>query len=295
MTPAKPVGAAADPVAHSGGFEFVHDLARALANGDIALPSYPQVALRLQKLLADEDSDADQLVRVLGAEPALAARIVATAGSAALNPAGRTVADLRTAVVLLGHDGLRATTAAYAMVQIRRADEYRPIAAAVADLWRESAPRAAMSFVVARHAGLFRPDTAMLAGILADIGKLYLLARARHYPELYADQDLFQEVVRDWHTHVAQALLENWLIAPEIVAAVRGWGAAHDVPGDSASLADVLASADLLVGYREQPELLQGLIAEHRPTMRLGLKAGCARLLADSAAELEALQEVLSG
>lgn len=295
MTSAKTIGAAAGPVAHSGGFEFVRDLARALADGDIRLPSYPQVALRLQQLLADEDTDADQLVRVLGAEPVLAARIVAMAGSAALNPAGRTVADLRTAIVLLGHDALRTTTAAYAMAQIRQADEYRSIASAVADLWRESAQRAAMSFVLARHAGAFRPDTAMLAGILAGIGKLYLLARASHYPELYADQDRFQEIVRDWHTRVAQALLENWLIAPEIVVAVRGWSTAGDEPGDSASLADVLASADLLVGYREQPELLQGLIAEHRPSMRLGLKAGCARLLEDSAAELEALQAALDG
>ncbi len=295
MTPAKTVDAAAHPLTHSGGFEFVRDLARALADGDIRLPSYPQVALRLQELLADEDTDADQLVRVLGAEPVLAGRIAAMAGSAALNPAGRKVADLRTAVVLLGHDALRTTTAAYAMAQIRQADEYRSIAAAVAELWQESAQRAAMSFVLARNAGVFRPDTAMLAGILAGVGKLYLLARASHYSELYADQGRFREIVRDWHTRVAQALLENWLIAPEIVAAVRGWGAAADEPGEGASLADVLASADLLVSFREQPELLQGLITEHRPSVRLGLKAGCARLLEDSAAELAALQAALDG
>ncbi|MGB8692934.1 MAG: HDOD domain-containing protein [Steroidobacteraceae bacterium] len=295
MTPAKTVGAATDPLAHSGGFEFVRDLARALADGDIRLPSYPKVALRLQELLADEDTDAGQLVRVLGAEPVLAGRIAAMAGSAALNPAGRKVADLRTAVVLLGHDALRTTTAAYAMAQIRQADEYRSIAAAVAELWQESAQRAAMSFVLARHAGVFRPDTAMLAGILAGVGKLYLLARASHYPDLYADQERFREIVRDWQARVAQALLENWLIAPEIVAAVRGWGAAADEPGDGASLADVLASADLLLSFREQPELLQGLITEHRPSVRLGLKAGCARLLEDSAAELAALQAALDG
>ena len=177
MTPPIPADATPPASAHTGGFEFVRDLAHALADGAIELPSYPQVALRLQKLLADDDTDADQLVRVLGAEPVLAARITAMAGSAALNPAGRAVSDLRTAVVLMGHDALRTTTTAYAMAQLRQATEYLAIAPAVAELWRESSQRAAMCFVLARHAGGFRPDTAMLAGLLAGIGKLYL-ARA---------------------------------------------------------------------------------------------------------------------
>jgi HD-like signal output (HDOD) protein len=295
MTPANSAGAGEHSSAHTGGFEFVRDLAHALADGAIELPSYPQVALRLQKLLADEGTDADQLVRVLGAEPVLAARITAMAGSAALNPAGRAVSDLRTAVVLMGHDALRTTTAAYAMAQLRQANEYRAIASAVSALWRESAQRAAMCFVLARHTGGTRPDTAMLAGMLAGIGKLYLLARASHYPELFADRSHYQDIVRDWHVRVAQALLESWQIAPEIVAAVRGWQLAADDTGSIAGLADVLASADLFVSYCEQPELLQATIAEHRPTLRLGLKAGCARLLEDSAAELQALRDALDG
>jgi HD-like signal output (HDOD) protein len=294
MTPANSAGAPGNSSAQTGGFEFVRDLARALANGAIELPSYPRVALRLQKMLADEHTDADQLVRVLGAEAVLAARVTAMAGSAALNPAGRSVTDLRTAIVLMGQDALRTTTAAYAMAQLRQATEYRAIAPAVAALWQESAQRAAMCFVLARHAGGFRPDTAMLAGMLAGIGKLYLLARASQYPELFADQSRYQEIVRDWHVRIAQALLESWQIAEEIVAAVRGWGSAVDDMREHVSLADVLSCADLLDGYRDQPEMLQELIGEHRSAVRLGLKAGCARLLEDSAAELEALQAALN-
>jgi len=56
----------------------------------------------------------------------------------------------------------------------------------------------------------------------------------------------------------------------------------------------VLAAADLLISHGEDPELLQGLLAESRPMQRLGLKAGCASLLADSAAELESLRKALS-
>ena len=288
------VAPAADtPPASKAAFSLVRDLAEALSGGTVELPSYPKVALRLQKLLADDNTDADRLVRVLGAEPVLAARMTTMANSAALNPSGRKVSDLRTAIVLLGHDALRTTTAAFAMVQLRHADEYKSIEKPMGLLWRESVARAAMSFVVARHNGRFSPDTAMLAGILSGIGKLYLLTKASKYPELFADEESFQQIVRDWHASVAQALLESWETAPEIVAAVRDWSSSEGEERSVASLADVLCMADLLVTYSDQPEYLQGLLADFAPAGRLGLVAGCAQLLADSAAELAALRDAL--
>ena len=295
MTPSQPHQAIPAEAANAAAFHLVRDLAAALSSGTIALPSYPQVALRLQKLLADDATDADRLVRVLGAEPVLAARVITMAGTAALNPTGRKIADLRTAVVLLGFDALRTTAAAFAMVQIRQAGAYKNLEKPMAALWRESVSRAAMAHVVARATGLFRPDTAMLAGILSGIGKLYLLTRASKYPDLFADEASFHSVVRDWHASVAQALLESWQTVPEIVAAVRDWNTAADDPRSEPELADVLAAADLLLSHSDAPELLQGLLADSAPMQRLGLKAGCASLLADSAAELESLRRALSG
>jgi HD-like signal output (HDOD) protein len=286
--------AASTPPASLAAFNLVRDLASALSAGTVDLPSYPKVAMRLQKLLADDNTDADRLVRVLGAEPVLAARITTMANSAALNPSGRRVAELRTAIVLLGHDALRTTAAAFAMVQLRNAQEYKAIEQPMGLLWRESVARAAMSFVVAKTNGRFSPDTAMLAGILSGIGKLYLLTQATRYPALFTDEAAFQSIVRDWHSSVAQALLESWQTAPEIVAAVRDWsGAADDDNRTVANLADVLSMSDLLVTYSDQAELLQGMLPDFAPAGRLGLVAGCAQLLADSASELVALRDAL--
>ena len=173
-------------------------------------------------MLADEDSDADQLVRVLGAEPVLAARVTTMAGSTALNPTGRKITDLRTAIVLLGFDALRTTAAAFAMVQIRQAGEFKNIEKPMAELWRECVARAAMSYVVARATGKSRPDTAMLAGVLSGIGGFSPRRRSTTY-ERFADETAFHNLVRDWHASIAQALLESWQMAPEIVAAVRDW------------------------------------------------------------------------
>jgi HD-like signal output (HDOD) protein len=289
-----PPAATAAPGVDKIAFQFVRDLATSLSDGSVSLPSYPQVAMRLEKMLTADDSNADQLVRVLNAEPVLAARVITMASSAALNPSGRPIADLRTAVVLLGFDALRTTAAAFAMLQVRQASEFKSIEKQIGQLWQESATRSAMCFVVARHTGRFSPDTAMLAGILADIGKLYLLARASKYPQLFTDPPTYNAIVRDWHTSIAQALLESWKTAPEIVAAVVEWTQAVDDQRGSPNLSDVLAAADLLLTHRHEPEIVQGLVEDFRPLQRLGLKAGCASLLADSALELDTLRKALS-
>jgi len=282
-----------DASASAVGFQFVRDLATALSEGTVELPSYPKIAARLQKLLADEDCDAEKLVRVLGAEPVLTARITTMANSAALNPTGRKVTGLRAAVVILGQDTLRTTATAFAMVQLRQAAEYKGIERPMVALWRENVGRAAMSFVVARHTGSYSPDSAMLAGILSGIGKLYLLARASKYPALFADAATYAAIVRDWHSSIAQALLESWQSAPEVIAAVRDWSSAGEDQHASPGLADVLAAADLLHSYSDRPEMLQEVIPGHWAMQRLGLKAGCAGLLADSAAEIAALRDAL--
>jgi HD-like signal output (HDOD) protein len=52
-------------------FEFVRELASELSSSTIELPSFPEVALRVQKVLSQEGTSAERVVRVLGAEPVL--------------------------------------------------------------------------------------------------------------------------------------------------------------------------------------------------------------------------------
>ena len=67
-----------------------------------------------------------------------------------------------------------------------------------------------MSNVVARKFAQVNPDTALLAGLLHGIGKLYLMTRARNFPALFSDKAAYGQIVSDWHTNVAKAILENW-------------------------------------------------------------------------------------
>ncbi|MFO1399835.1 MAG: HDOD domain-containing protein [Steroidobacteraceae bacterium] len=283
----------AQRLSSSAAFEFVRELADALSSGDVELPSFPDVSARVQRALADENVPLERVVRIVGGEPVLAGRVMTLANSAAMNPGGAAISELRSAVTRLGFDNLRAMAIAFAMAQMQRALDYKDIEKPLTAIWQRSVNMAATSFVIARRTGRINSDTALLTGLVHGVGRIYILARASRHRGLVADQQGLQALVRDWHANIARALLENWRFPEEIITAVHTF---EDTSRErrSASLADVLAVADILVSHRGQPEEIATRLAESRSAAVLGLDAAaCTALLQQSVDEVRALMDVL--
>jgi HD-like signal output (HDOD) protein len=144
-------------------------------------------------------------VWLVSAEPVLAGRVMQLASSAALNPRGTPILELRTGVARLGFDSLRAAAISFAMMQLRIAPSFQGVQASLAALWKDNVTLAATACVVARHCRRAGPDTALFAGLIAGVGKITLLAKARRHPAMLNDSAAYHQLVRDWHAMVAQA------------------------------------------------------------------------------------------
>ncbi len=283
----------AQQVSSAAAFEFVRELADALSAGDVDLPSFPDVSARVQKALADDNVPLERIVRIIGSEPVLAGRVMTLANSAAMNPGSVPIAELRSAVTRLGFDNLRSMAIAFAMTQLSRAREYQDIEKPLTAIWQRSVNMAATCFVIARRTGRINSDTALLAGLVHAVGRIYILARASRHRGLIADQPGLQVLVRDWHASIARALLESWRFPEEIITAVHSYEDSNR-ERRGAALADVLAVADILVSWRGQPEQIVTRLADSRPAALLGLDAAaCATLMQQSVDEVRALMDVL--
>lgn len=275
-------------------FAFVQALAVELSKGKVDLPSFPDIALRVRQVLADEEVSQEKVVRVVGSEPALAARLMQIANSAAINFTGKPITELRTAIARMGFNMVRSAAIAFAMSQLKKVDALKGLEAPLDALWRRSAGVAAMTHAVARRLAKVNPDTALLAGLLHGVGELYILTRTTQHPKLFANEAAYHNIVRDWHSSIAQALLENWEIAEEIVAAVSNYQDIDRVHEGAADLTDVLTVGYLLASYREHPESIelnmQGVAACAR--MQLD-RAGYEKLIQESGDEIAALQAAL--
>ena len=277
-------------------FEFVQILAQELTAGKVELPSFPDIAIKVRKVLADDDVNLDMVVRVVGSEPTLAARLLQVANSAAVNRTGSPVTEMRKAVQRMGLNMVRSAAIAFAMAQMKKASELKGLEAPMAKLWQRCSAVAAMSHVVARRLTKLNPDTALLAGLLHGVGELYILTRAHKHPALFADQPVYDSIVREWHVSVAKALLENWDISEEIVLAVSEFEELDRRHTGAPDLSDVLTVAHLMVSYQDFPESIelnmQGVAAVERMSLDVTTYT---KIILETRDEIKELQEALGG
>jgi len=108
------------------------------------------------------------------------------------------------------------------MSQIRSANKLAGLEHYLNDLWQRSMTVAAFAYVLARTATRVNPDEAMLGGMMHGIGKLYVLTRAVRHPELFADREMLDGIIDDWHASIGKAILENWDFSEEMSEAIGG-------------------------------------------------------------------------
>jgi HD-like signal output (HDOD) protein len=273
--------------------DFANMLEMELAGDHLDLPSFPEIALRVRRALADENASIDHIVRVVSAEPSLVVRLLQLGNSAALNPQGRRLTDLRATITRVGFNMARSATIAFAMSQLRRAEACKGLEKPFIELWHASTRAAAVSFVVARHLTRVDPELALLAGLLHTVGKLYLLTRAARMPELLADA-AYPALVETWHTRIARAVLVNWDMAPEVVDAVHGFEACDREREGDVDLLDVLWIARALAAIGGSPVSAPPMLFDSYPVRRLGLDvAACEAVLVESRHEIDSLHSAL--
>lgn len=277
-------------------FAFVQTLAMEMSAGKIEIPSFPDVAVRIRKVLADENCDTAQIAKIVSAEPAMAARLLQMANSAAINPNGVKITELKSAIARIGFSNVRTTSLAYAMDQIKNAPALAPIRKPLNDLWERSVKVAAMAFVVSRSWSKVNADQALLAGLMHGMGRVYILTRAVKHPDLFGNTTAYQQIVRDWHVSIAKAVLESWEISPQIIDAVEHYEDLGRTGSGSPDLTDVLTIANLLVSFHTDPAALEIHLQETTASKRLGVtKEACQKVLQETGEELASLRKALMG
>ncbi|HKU15046.1 MAG TPA: HDOD domain-containing protein [Steroidobacteraceae bacterium] len=273
-------------------FAFVSELAKEVSAGKVELPSFPDVAVRVRKVLADEAVSNEQIARIVGSDAGLAARMLTLANSAALNRSGKSLSDLKTAVNRIGHNNVRTAAVSFAIAQLRRASELRAIAQDLERVWQEATLVAALAYSIATRCQL-NADESMLAGLLHNVGKLYILARANRHGNLFRDPAALGQVMRDWHANVGKAIVENWGF-PEHIAEAIGEHENIDRQAGQADVCDVLTVAAMSAGFIGQDVDFELNMQGVRAFRRLGLdNAKCEHIMRNCSEEISALRSAL--
>ncbi|MBQ0719795.1 MAG: HDOD domain-containing protein [Gammaproteobacteria bacterium] len=287
--------------ANAIGFEFIQTLSDELSKGQVKLPAFPDVAIRIKSALEDPNMSTQQIAKLVVSDPVFSARLLKVANSAALNVSGNQIKDIPTAITRMGFKMAHSIAVSIAMDQVMNAPSNPALASQFQQLWQHSVTVAALCFVItkkqSRHPSLrqnrINPDEAMLAGLMHDIGKTYILTRAESYPALIDNPQALEQVMLDWHTGIGSAIIENWEF-DEAMINVADEHELYDrepfIAGHVTDLTDVVLVANLMAHLIEEGD--EGNEEEHLAEWlqipafeRLGLDAGAISEIKDSSRE----------
>ncbi len=229
-------------------FQFIEDLTAELSTKELVFPTSLNVTMKIRHALNSPDISNDAVARIVGAEPVLSAYILRLSNSAMFNQTGTSYTDLRKATMRLGHSMVRNVAISVGMKQLVQSKSSSETPKVIDGLWKRCIRISALAFVVAKRLTRVNPDTAMMAGLLLNIGKFYILNRAHAYDALFTDDASMWELVDQWHANIGTAILESWEVPEEISNAVLNGadpGYAHRGAPD---LTDVVVAADFLDG-----------------------------------------------
>lgn len=182
----------------------------------------PQIGTRVRQVTCKDDYTAAELTGVIESEPALAARILRYANSAAY--AGLTeISGIQQAVTRLGArmvGSIAVAAATRELYKARNAEEGK----AMKLLWKHSVSAGEIGRLIAREVHYVQPEEAFLASLLHDVGWVAIIRALGNIEEQKDEpigEGLRQEVLDSLHARCGEKLLKAWSVPEVICDAVR--------------------------------------------------------------------------
>lgn len=218
----------------------------AVEKNTLVLPSLPEVAMRVRRLLADPSTNADGIAKAINTDPAIAAKLLRAANSPLFLGAAQ-CETTRNAIVRLGLETTRQLVVSFAVRDLFRSSNAL-LKKHMLTTWQHSLEVAAISFVVARMVKLkdFPAEEVMLAGLLHDIGSIAILSFLHAQDQLFEDAKKMRELLAKLRGEASVAILKHWNFNEDIIESI---GLATDwlteAPSPAPTLTDVIQIATL--------------------------------------------------
>ena len=272
---------------------------RKLDDGDIPLPSMPELAVRLNGALRERGADRDDrdVAKLIQLDPALATKVIHAVNSAAFRFARR-ADSVQQAVTRLGRERIRNLAVGFLLRHAFHTNSAVLRKRANA-LWLRSCHIAAISFTLARQLPMLDAERAMLAGLIHQIGALPILGMTDRNPELFGGTALVDRAVNAFARPLGRFVIERWQLGDDMLDVVQYAGDYQRIGHAVPDYADVVVLAQLHAdmgrpGFHHLPRF-DSLPAFRklelgRLTPRKSLQA-----LADAEQEILELRRILSG
>lgn len=204
------------------------DIGKVLNLEDKKLPSFPQVAAKLLEAFRDDTASLEDLSKIVETDPGLSVRLLEIVNSAAYG-LGRRITALSEAMAYLGLNEVKKLaiemTVFDKLFKSRESSEFDRLL-----FWRHCLSVAVLSSRIAEQTGYPEPEEAYIAGLLHDVGKIFLDIKGRkNYSEfilqLTTATDQVIESERTFiglgHDDIGAYLCSQWHLPQKLTQVVK--------------------------------------------------------------------------
>lgn len=177
-------------------------------SGRLVLPSLPEIVVRVRQAVNDDEVNLGNVVKIIQLDPSLTARLVQIANS----PLYRSRQPVENCLMAVNRLGLKTTRDLVTCLVLNNVfnSENKLLANKVKMLWQHSCHVAAIASTIAKVTPNLHEDTALLAGLLHDIGVLPVLHYAAEFPDVLASDEKLNFVIKSLRASLGKEILKAW-------------------------------------------------------------------------------------
>ncbi len=204
------------------------DMKRVMRLDQKKLPSFPQAAMKLLDASRDGTTSLKDISKIVETDPGISIKVLKIVNSA-LYGLRRKITTLPDAVIILGLDEVKKLAIGMTIFE----NMFKKGSTQQFDrllFWRHSLAVAVLSEQIAKEIGLVAPEEAYIAGLLHDIGKIFLdIQGKKNYGDFINDLSISTELViekeRDFiglgHDDIGAYFCSLWKLPEKFVIAVK--------------------------------------------------------------------------
>ncbi len=212
-------------------------------NNRLELPSLPDTALRIRRMIDDDSATTDKIAHALSLDPSLSANLVRVVNTP-LYRSSKKITTVSDAVVRLGFNTTKTLVTNFSLKQI-----FIPKSKSIKNLlvkcWKDSLQTATFCYVAAKKLRI-NPDEALLGGLLHQLGTIPVLQYAELYEEMFDDQGKLEACIQELKGPLGAFLLEKWEFPEAYIACAKHANHFRRTHKGKPDLADICIVGQLL-------------------------------------------------
>ena len=210
--------------------------------GELDIPSLPAIAINLRQAI-EKEIGIEEVVKIVQIDPVISAKLIDVANCPLYITAVPTKSCFD-AVKKVGINATRSLVTSLSLKNIFKSDSVK-IKALLNDLWKNSLQLSSLSFVLSAESKQKKPEEALLAGLVCDIGAIPFFNFIANLPAEYYNEEEIKQALPIVKPIVGASILKDWGFAEEFIQVALFSDDWYQDTEDSLSYTDIVVLSRL--------------------------------------------------